>query len=194
MGVYDFDDLILGQVLGGDQWEPVSSGVSPTWPACLGPTTDASMDITVPPLPYGGYRFCLSVVVDFAGCASVFVMEQAPSTPVITWPQSNSVEGALIQGPLTERDGCLFIDSSEGGFGVAVLTYGTTWDADTSSVIDPSGTSLTIGSVVTASGGGHQITQLGDWLPPATVAAIERCGEVAGTDRAVVVGQLSATP
>lgn len=75
VGVYDFDGVILGQVLGGDRWEPAPMGAPPTWPACLGATTDAAMDVVVPPLPSGGYRFCLSVSVDFVGCATVFVLD-----------------------------------------------------------------------------------------------------------------------
>ena len=75
VGVYDLDDVIVGQVLGGDQWEPAPVGAPPTWPACLGATTDAAMDVVVPPLPSGGYRFCLSVSVDFVDCATVFVLE-----------------------------------------------------------------------------------------------------------------------
>ena len=113
--------------------------------------------------------------------------------PVITWPKSDTVEEALIQGELRETAGCLFIDAGEGGFGVAVFSYGTTWDAPTSAVVNPDGSSLTVGQTVTASGGGHQVAELDEWLPPDTVRLIRECGDAGATNRAFILGHLQAS-
>lgn len=76
--VYDFDNAIIGQVTGGERWEPASSPAVPTsQPACQTTVTADSLTIVVPPLPDGGYRFCISVVNDFRGCPTVFVFATA---------------------------------------------------------------------------------------------------------------------
>lgn len=100
VGIYDFDDVIVGQLLDGNRWEPVvADDVPPTWPACIGSTTDASMEITVPPLREGGYRFCISVVVDFVGCASLFVTP-LPSGSAAAPPTTAEMESAELASPL----------------------------------------------------------------------------------------------
>ena len=100
VGVYDFDDVIVGQLLDGGRWEPVvADGIPPTWAACIGSTTDASVEITVPAVPEGGYRFCISVVVDFVGCASLFVA--APSSGSDAAPPATSeLDSAELDSPL----------------------------------------------------------------------------------------------
>jgi hypothetical protein len=94
VGVYDFDGLLVGQVTGGDKWHSVSSGVPATWPACLGTTTAAGMDLIVPLLPDGGYRFCLSVNIDFVGCATVFV-SKAQSSEIATTSPAATADGSV---------------------------------------------------------------------------------------------------
>jgi hypothetical protein len=100
VAVYDFDGVVLGQVLSDGRWEPVvADDIPPTWPACIGSTTDASMEITVPALPEGGYRFCVSAVVDFVGCASVFV-SSSPNGSVTATPATAVPDSAQLDSPL----------------------------------------------------------------------------------------------
>ena len=72
--VYDFDNAVIGRVTGGDRWEPATSAATPTsQPDCLTTVSAAGVIVVVPPLTEGGYRFCIAVVNDYRGCATVFV-------------------------------------------------------------------------------------------------------------------------
>lgn len=72
--MYDFDNAVIGRVTGGDRWEPATSTATPTsQPDCLTTVSAAGVIVVVPPLTEGGYRFCIAVVNDYRGCATVFV-------------------------------------------------------------------------------------------------------------------------
>jgi hypothetical protein len=131
VAVYDFDDVILGQLLSDGRWEPVVSvDVPPTWPACVGITTDASFAITVPPLPDGGYRLCLSVTVHFAGCASVFIAasELPDSAPPVEIGDVNGSDADTLEGPQLEPgESELFELGTHCGVGILSSSFNGQW-------------------------------------------------------------------
>jgi hypothetical protein len=97
----------------------------------------------------------------------------APAVSLITSPPSDAGLAALITGPLTLDDGCFYVDSTEGGFGVAVFDQGTTFDPASGSIVNPDGSAVPVGSTIEASGGGIPLDVSND---PAIAACAERAG------------------
>ncbi len=93
VAVYDVDGFVA-QIDSGQLIAP-GSPPAPTWPACLPPPSDASIDVMVPDqLEPGAYVFCLdgdNVSVNPAGCAAVEVVAGEPSdtaaSTAVTWFQ-----------------------------------------------------------------------------------------------------------
>ncbi len=112
------------------------------------------------------------------------------ANPVFTVPPSDVIEEAVILGPTSERAGCIYVDSTEGGFGLLLFSYGTSWNSVQRAVVNPDGTAVVIGVVTEASGGAHGVEIL-DLLADAQRATARECLTAAGTERVYVVGRVS---
>jgi hypothetical protein len=111
---------------------------------------------------------------------------------VVTALPTDAIADGIVSGVLVETDGCVFIDHDEFGRRLLVLPSGTAWDQETSSVVNPDGTSVAVGDQVWAQGG--ESTSIDDlatyWLDEDQLVEAQNCGQAAGVTTAVISGTL----
>ena len=108
--------------------------------------------------------------------------------PVMRYPESaSSAEGedAEVRGRLELEGDCLYVALDEVGERYPVVwPAGSSWDADSESVISPSGATMPVGSEVYGGGGYHYVDDVGRTLGAEAEERAARCvdntyGEIA---------------
>jgi hypothetical protein len=112
---------------------------------------------------------CALIPIGGCGDAGDALDDSSPVIAAVEAPRDTpaaSFEGAVVE----EKDGCLVI-----GDQVVVWGEGTTWDADSSEVVLPSGQRLAVGDQVTGGGGG-EIPDPRSYFGDAVADRVGKCG------------------
>lgn len=115
---------------------------------------------------------------------------ESAAGPVITALESEAGADGPIDGVLVLRDGCLLVDNGpEFGASLALLPFGTTWDAAASAIVHPSGQSVAVGSVLSGTGEGHPVQDVVPWFATATEQdRLQACVRATGIADVLVIG------
>lgn len=109
--------------------------------------------------------------------------ENATNSPVITIADDwNSYPAAAMSGTLKERDGCLLIGQS-----VVFWPRGTTWNADSKTVVQSNGTRVAVGEKFSGGGGSYDPdTDFAGLVGSTAGEAVKACLEKTRAQEAVI--------
>ncbi len=148
--------------------------------------------------PATSFATSTSVDVDVAVSAplpsvtTAHAVDAGPS-PVITAFATGENNDSLIEGPLLNRHGCIYIEVDALGIGVAIFNHGTGWDPATESIAVSDGTFVAMGDRISVGGGSAPIAELASFAMTAEDAVeVQRCADAEGTSLAILVGNLTA--